>query len=524
MRKTAKHLLIIALALLALALALCWRNWRRHAGDAALVRWDSGELTVSEEAYYGDRVHGIIGAWMRMGQDAERDEEGRPREPYHTFLVLDASRREIWIEDRGQVLQEYRSELPARMTWTVYHDVGNGANRLGNVARLRYRGNELDRHYPEIVWLTGKGIGEYLAFHFTDHDLGRTHLQGGNVFAPYHRPQPQKPGVQYYGSILVVDAEYEQARLSWNDASKGIMPAGRLLATDVGENKAAWAKVEKKLYQAIEGQVNRTGYDLRHLQVRPGPDYSAAHARIQAAKDGILVNLLGRAVLLDPYLWIDYLGSDVWYAKIAPNPQPLAPLRNRLDPVKELPLEFLVSADQAIPSSARRAWIEKGRTRQEESADAQSKWTATLGNGAVVRFLGICEHPSAGKRWWGPDGSTIDYVPCFPWNADGRNVARRRSFEFAWCIQHPEIDKPQGLSAQHHFEDGAIFSSGSCCDRYGIAPLGGRHESGIFEESQEKATLTIGTNLNNEGFHAVRFKNLSLVPGKNQGFEIEVVK
>jgi hypothetical protein len=459
-----------------------------------------------------------------MGQSAARDEEGRPREPYGTFLVLDPERGEIWIEDRGHVLEEYHSELPARMTWAVYHDAGNGANSLGGVVRLKYRGSDLHRHHPEIVWLAGQRTKEYLAFHLTDHDLGTSHTRDGGPFRPYHGPTPRKPGVRYYGSFLVSEAEYEQARASWADASRDTRSSRRLLTTALDENKAAWAKVRRKLYQAIEGQVNQTGYRLRHLQVRPGPDYSAAHARMQVDRAGIIRNLLGRTWSLDPYLMIDYLGNDIWYAQIVPNPQVLAPPPHRPNPAGELLPEFLVSAEQAIPPAARRAGLEKGRARQREYTESQNRWTVTLANGAVVRFLGIGEYPSSGKPWWGPDGRPIDYAPCFPPDPENRSAGGGRGFEFAWRVQHPEIDKPQGLSVQHRFEGGSAFSTIPYCDRYGVVPQDGHHESCLFARSQEKTTLTIDTKLNDQGLCTVKFKNLALVPGQDQGFEIEVVK
>jgi len=526
MPKTAKYLIVIVSALLMLVIILRWKSRRSSADDAALVRWGGSKFTVSEEAYYRDRITGIIGMWIEMGQRAERDEEGQPREPYATFLVLDPDRRAIWIEDRGQVLEECRSELPARMTWAVYHDTGAGANSLSNVVRLKYRGFDLNRHHPEIVWLAGQRTKEYLAFHLTDHDLGSSYTRDGGPFRPYRTPTPLKQGVPYYRSLLVSDAEYEQARQSWANQSEGITPSHRLLTTPVDENKAAWEKVKKKLYQALEGQVSRTEFHLRQLQVEPGPDYSAAHAQMQVAKDGFLQDLLGRSMALHPYLTIDYLGDDVWYAKIAPNPQHPLPRRAGPNPLEELPLEFLVSADQAVPSSARQAWIEKGRERQKDNADSPAQWTATLANGVVVQFLGVCEYPSEGKRWWGPDGRPIDYAPGFRRELESHGVGDRRVFEIAWRIQRPDNagGTPPRMSVQYLFENGFHFGLREPRDRYGSSLLDVQHNAHVFEKSQEKATLTVGADLNNQGLCRVKFKNLSLVPGQNQGFEMEVVK
>jgi hypothetical protein len=38
-------------------------------------------------------------------------------------------------------------------------------------------------------------------------------------------------------------------------------------------------------------------------------------------------------------------------------------------------------------------------------------FTATLPNGVTVELLGVCDHPSAGKQWWQPDGSILNNRP-----------------------------------------------------------------------------------------------------------------
>lgn len=53
-----------------------------------------------------------------------------------------------------------------------------------------------------------------------------------------------------------------------------------------------------------------------------------------------------------------------------------------------------------------------------------TNFTATLPNGVTVELLGLCEHPSEGKRWWQPDGTPAE--PLFNrvdtmWNEDFRN-------------------------------------------------------------------------------------------------------
>ncbi|MHC4517001.1 MAG: M56 family metallopeptidase, partial [Planctomycetota bacterium] len=53
--------------------------------------------------------------------------------------------------------------------------------------------------------------------------------------------------------------------------------------------------------------------------------------------------------------------------------------------------------------------------RAPESTDRdeprQSQFIAELPNGVTVELLGACEHPSAGKQWWRPDGSPLKDAP-----------------------------------------------------------------------------------------------------------------
>jgi len=41
----------------------------------------------------------------------------------------------------------------------------------------------------------------------------------------------------------------------------------------------------------------------------------------------------------------------------------------------------------------------------QDEAPVSSKYSASLPNGVTVELVGVCEHPSAGKQWWRPDGS-----------------------------------------------------------------------------------------------------------------------
>jgi hypothetical protein len=517
MPKGVRYLLVAVLALIVPAVAFRW--WARRpseANDIKLANWGSGDLKASEEAYYRDRVSAIIDAWAEMGRRAEYDRDGRLREPYRTCLVIDCGRREIRIEEAGHVLEEYRSELPRQMTWTLYHDDGRGARPLGPVGRLKYRGIYPHRQYPEMIWLVGQNPSEFFAFHFSCREQGRSLIRG-RPFRAYQSPPARKEGVEYYASILASDAEYEQSRLPGVEAATEQRAPLRPGPTGFPENRAAWSRVRQKLYQVIEGQVIRRGFHLRQLQVVAGPDFSAAHAEMQVSRDNLLRDLLGW-VSTDPYLLIDYLGDDVWYARLVPNPQRPIVRPDEADLLARLPLEFLVAADQEVPSSARPAWIEKGRAQQKADPAPPPEWTATLSNGAIVTLLGVCESPSTGRPWWGPDGRPLDYAPCFADALPKLPGDDRRLWEIAWRVRRTD-GNILPLTVRFFFEDSVSTASAQPSGRYGVVRDVYLYRCG-FAKAQEKATLRVGVDLGNQGVCSVRFKNISLVPGTNPGFEI----
>ena len=44
-------------------------------------------------------------------------------------------------------------------------------------------------------------------------------------------------------------------------------------------------------------------------------------------------------------------------------------------------------------------------------AVGSSEFSVTLANGVKVELLGVCDHPSEGKRWWRPDGNLLSESP-----------------------------------------------------------------------------------------------------------------
>jgi len=69
---------------------------------------------------------------------------------------------------------------------------------------------------------------------------------------------------------------------------------------------------------------------------------------------------------------------------------------------------------QMITDSAEKQWTPEKQADMETDVQVevektpQTVFTATLSNGVTVELVGVCEHPSEGKQWWGLDGQPIE--------------------------------------------------------------------------------------------------------------------
>ena len=268
----------------------------------------------------------------------------------------------------------------------------------------------------------------------------------------------------------------------------------------------------KPLYQEIDRQVALEGFHLRTLEVHPGPDRSAASAQLHANRRGALSFLHQGPSSAHAYLKIDRLEDDVWYVRTALDPK--IPVRMP----GELDLEFLVSATDPVPKRRHAALIEAGRAKQKEVVSLASKWQAVLPNEATVEFIGVCENPSGGKDWWGPDGSRLDAPPYLNYERYSPPREDLAIYEIAWRVTIPA----GGPSGTRSSLEGAVGSYGrQICDRYGNTIHAGLDAQGYaFEKSRTKTTLTLGVRIGQSTYEWVRFENISLLPAQNPGFQI----
>ncbi len=478
--------------------------------------WGGAILKVAERAYYEDRIETIIENWQHLARFGEREiKTGRVAEPGFTCLVIDLAAKEMWIERDGKVLPEYHGELPKGMTWKLRHCGPHRNAELASPARFRVRGLFSDRQPQERMFLVGQSDRTgFLEFSFNSSDRGRGH--GSRTWTPnlaFAFPFDREDEEGRYGSIVVSDAEYAEAKAGFSaDTAR---PEGDE-ASELRENRAAWTRIEKRLYQEIDRHVEAEGFELRRLEVTCGPDRSAASAELRAGRSGLLSGLRGDPSSRQAYLKIDLLEDDVWYVKSAldsRHPMPTA-MRHRF----ELELEFLVSAAGAVPKERRANLLEQGRAKQAETPQSPSKWRVTLPNGATVEFVGICESPSGGKDWWGPDGSRLEYVPYVNCERYCRPLEDRSIYEIAWRVTMP----PAGKSGTSSSLEGSVGSYGrQIHDRYGSTIREGLHAQGYaFEKSRKTTTLRLGVSVDEGEREWVRFENISLVAGEDPGFEI----
>jgi hypothetical protein len=549
MRKAGRYILLAALVMLAVAgLALWW--WTRYGGPSRPVRWGRGRFTVSERAYCEARVKRILRTWQQTWQTADSGRDGRLKPPYDVYLVIDTARRAVWIEDGGQILEASRAELPKQLTWKLYRDEGKRLAPLPDVTRFKCRGIEVgrfkgrglyrSRFWPEMIWLVGRGQGnDRLGFYFNCHSRGSDPAyRTGDSQKKWPAPRLEE-GVDYHPSIVVRADEYEQVRRVWAGAGAA-ESAARPEQQPVDPRQAAWSKVEPKLYQTIESQVNGLGFHLYSLEVEPGPGWSAAHAHVSAIRRdfasanrrNLWQRLFGGWQFADCYLKIDSLGDRLWYASTAPC---------RLSGARVLELEFLVSEGETVSPEEQSRRLAQGREKQHPTAPPASPWQVTLANGATIAVLGICKVTGEEPYWWGPDGRREPSVPEFYSESrpEAKELARRyeivwlvdwplRAFgatHFSWSVQSRGDPLPLSCPARDRY--GELYRGSSVMEN---VQTGGSRQSRVIRcfyaggimcrAADPQTTFSLGLRIGQGYTEWVTFQNISLRPGEDPGFAI----
>jgi hypothetical protein len=508
MGRQAKYALLLLAGVLALAAWLRWFRsdeiWRTGSSG-----WGQGELKVSERAYYMNRISSAIDAARIFGWQAERGSEGRGGESAFVCLVIDTAGKQLWIESDGRILPEYHTDLPPSMDWKLYRSTPDGTTQLRPFGRFRLPTDLDGRFVPEQVSLVGtRGRRESLYFSFGP-DSGSSNYAQGSTWSAQSINWPSSPkrtvDSEPNQSVIVSDADYEKAKAGFKAADS--TPAE---SATLRENKAAWERAEKRLYEGIEGYLSTKGLRLGILTLIHGPDYTAARAQLSASSGG-LRNILRSGSGGSVWLNIDYLGNDVWYTRSTQLPQHPMPIPPRLD------LEFLIPVAGQIAKKDIPALLAEGRRKQQD-LQPPSKWRVNLPNGASIEFIGVCGNPSGGKPWWGPDGSPLGYAPYVDREGHDSPPGDIAAYEMAWRI-HP-VQGP-GSGTRVSFEGRSSSGRRQVYDRYGnLLREGLEAHDYVCDKSRTKTTLKIGVPGINGEFAWATFKNISLVRGENQGFEV----
>jgi len=494
-KKTRKKLIIALLLITALVTGIYLRWSPTGRGSGPLGNWGKGGLTGSEKAYYESRIIRIIENWQDMAVEAERDKNGRMSESYNTLLVIDISKQAIWIEGNGQIQRHNYTDLPAGLNWKLYRFVPEGQSELPDKTRLKIRGVYSIGQLPEQFCLVGTGRGSgFLSFGFNASSRGSDH--GSGRFTPqpinYNSVKTRKTKSinvnsektreteEYYGSLVVTDAEYE--RYLNSAAGSAVPPTQSEIRPVLEKNRAGWLRVEKLLYSEIERQLLNAGFELRELKVEPGPDFSAGHAKLRIASQSFWGGMFGGQSPNRAYLRIDYLANDIWYVKSGPDPEWPIPPRRQID------LEFLVCPIRTIPKSEYDELLAKGRDKQQYASRSPSKWQAVLPNGLSVELLGICEHPNTSQKWWLPDGSLLQEPPFAKSTCRFSHSHQKvKAYCFAWSNSTVEYQTSKTAGSTGG-------GSGMMIDKYGsyIRSSNLDHTINLLPEDMESTTVEFG--------------------------------
>ncbi|MGE5294025.1 MAG: hypothetical protein ACM3VT_04300, partial [Solirubrobacterales bacterium] len=415
-----KAVYLVAAILVVLAAVFCL--WSMRSSSTKECGWGRIPLRAAERAYYSQKIQGIFTTLAQIKSPVVPGNATKAERIAFVCLVVNTAKREMWIESDGSVLPEHHVELPPTMEWRVWRSSSNGEVELPAISRFRAPGTCNNRLREECITLVGWNRREKMTFDFTPSGPhGSAYTEG--FWVPHDRVTSSSGTTRLDPDcepFVVADADYEKARKEFNP-SNWASPDCAVLR----DNRLAWTRVEKRLYQEIDRRTSEAGYCLTLLELQCGPDYAAAFAKVTAHSSSAIPGITFYPRVAQACLKIDSLGHGIWYAK--------SERYSGLPNASYLGLEFLVSAREDNPAQDMAALLQTGRDKQWRIAQpAPSQWRIDLPFGASFEFLGICENPSAGRQWWGPDGSRLDEAPHVNHQAHPCSVESQVVYEIAW--------------------------------------------------------------------------------------------
>jgi beta-lactamase regulating signal transducer with metallopeptidase domain len=108
---------------------------------------------------------------------------------------------------------------------------------------------------------------------------------------------------------------------------------------------------------------------------------------------------------------------------------------------------------------------------------------ATLQNGAKVELVGICEHPTEGKKWWAPDGSILEAAPFDSIGVSISPMPGRSAYEMAVQISGAkDIGFRYAIKGTENSGSGDVKKEGGQVENlYGI----------VFDQSKKQTSFNL---------------------------------
>ena len=475
--------------------------------------WQRSNMTVSEKAYYKQRISHVCHQWRETARSH------RLKEPYNVYLVVDPNKAAIWLEQDGRVLEHNYADIPKNMQWVLHHVDQETRRKLSQKIRLKLRvPYRRRRALPEAVRLLGRSQGgDFLSVYLSAAGCNIEYLKIPPDIKPLGRQTQDR---EFTESFVVSDAEYEQYRNSLADEPATLEDGDVVLVAE--PNVSEWLKAEKQIYWEIERQTAQQDYVLTHLRIKLYDDRATARGEIATHyRSGRILpsQLRGRNMFPDPLLKIDHVGGSIWYVQGIE--------KTSKSWSKNLDLEFIVSAKGRIARSKYKKLLSEVRRKHSAVRKPRKEWTVALANGVRLELAGVCDYPSPGKKWWGPDGTSLGYEPIYflnehddRWNdlPEEYKLGDELRMEVAFAISWPN-----GMSDDRVLEiplgGGNRFSrSGSLAEEEVLV----RPYS--CERGRQSFDATVRISVDEVTFETITFKNISLVRGADMGFVIEVEK
>ncbi|MHC4927853.1 MAG: hypothetical protein ACYTER_11135, partial [Planctomycetota bacterium] len=390
--------------------------------------WSRGKMAASERGYYKHRLRGIGDKWRQSFDEHGYNRDGRAKEGYDTFMVIDTIEGAMWLESKGSIAQQDYCELPAHMKWIAYRTTHGKNEDMPPVLRFKMRGIWSGQEYPEMFCLHGvKRASDSFSIYVTSGHILTDY--GGSGYTTQNWKSSPKTATEedeYFKTLFVDDQEWQEYQDKYGVA---VLPKNNV-STERGR-EAAFYEILEKICQHIEIETSGHDYELRYLhRFEITPNYSAIKGELDLGDDNSLLSILPgqkRWIHNDHLFRAQLIGEDMWYVQTFPD-------KNRSVRPKHEVLNYeFVMQDGIIlsPKDVEKLPIDFSK-RYPVEAPTNSDWKITMANGVEVELLGICSSPTFGGSWWGPDGNPLDYQPHFGTQSVNISDRNRKSYEIAF--------------------------------------------------------------------------------------------